>query len=250
MKKVLVLNGSPKKEESTTMLVTNNFLKGLESTGEYKSETIHVSSLNVKPCRGCLCCWGRTNGKCVIQGDDVQMVKDKILEADVIILSFPIFIFGLPGELKVLMDRLLSLLHRYEGLPVPEKGPFHGFSFDQSKKKFIVIPGCAWSDWRIFAPIEMQFDCLFGKGEYTTIFAPQIRTAIAMKIRPRFVKFLTKYEAAGREFAENGCLSEETKANVIKPYYSDAVYKQLVDSFWEIEDGAYRESLAKKEKQG
>ena len=81
MKKVLVLNGSPKKENSTTMLVTNNFLKGLESTGEYKSEIINVSSLNVKPCKGCLSCWGRTNGNCVIKGDDVQMVKDKFLEA-------------------------------------------------------------------------------------------------------------------------------------------------------------------------
>ena len=246
MKKVLVLNGSPKKENSTTMLVTNNFLKGLESTGEYKSEIINISSLQVKPCKGCLSCWGRTNGNCVIQGDDVQMVKSKILESDVIILSFPIFIFGLPGEMKVLFDRLLSLLHRYEGLPVPETGPFHGFSFDASKKSFIVIPGCAWSDWRVFAPIEAQFDCIFGKGEYTTIFAPQIRTAVAMKIRPRFVKFLTKYEAAGREFAENGFLSDETKKEVIKPYYSDNVYKMLVDSFWEIEDGAYAESQKNK----
>ena len=59
------------------------------------------------------------------------------------------------------------------------------------------------------------------------------------------MKFLTKYEAAGKEFAENGFLSDETKANVIKPYYSEAVYKQLVDSFWEIEDAAYKESVEK-----
>ena len=39
MKKILVINGSPKKEQSTTMAVTNAFVKGLLSSGKYESET-------------------------------------------------------------------------------------------------------------------------------------------------------------------------------------------------------------------
>ena len=35
------------------------------------------------------------------------------------------------------------------------------------------------------------------------------------------------------------------KREVVKPYYSDTVYKMLVDSFWEIEDGAFAESQNK-----
>lgn len=67
MAKILVLNGSPHKSASTTMAVTNAFVKGMCEGGEYESEIINISDLNVTPCMGCLSCWARTEGECVIK---------------------------------------------------------------------------------------------------------------------------------------------------------------------------------------
>ena len=61
--KILVLNGSPHKNASTTMAVTNAFVKGMSEGGEYESEIINISDLNVTPCMGCLSCWARTEGE-------------------------------------------------------------------------------------------------------------------------------------------------------------------------------------------
>ena len=73
-KKVLVLNGSPKLNKSSTMVITNAFLEGMKMHEDYDLEIIHVQSLHVKPCIDCLSCWGRTEGECIIKDDDVAIV--------------------------------------------------------------------------------------------------------------------------------------------------------------------------------
>ena len=235
MKKILIINGSHKQEHSSTMMVTNAFVKGLNHAGEYEIETIHVAALKVKPCLDCLSCWGRSEGECIIKDDDVPMVKEKILSADVIMLSFPLFFFGMPGELKMLLDRLLSLLNAYCGQEVPEGGSFHGFRYNVTGKKFVIISGCAWNDQKVFDPLINQFDCIVGHGQYETLFCPQVKAVVDQGMKPRLVRYLKNYEDAGKEFSENGFLSEETKALLKKTPFSRAVYKQILEKFWEKE---------------
>ena len=110
MAKILVLNGSPHKSASTTMAVTNAFVKGMCEGGEYESEIINISDLNVTPCMGCLSCWARTEGECVIKNDDMPAVKKRIEEADIIIESYPLYFFGMPGQMELLTASALSLL--------------------------------------------------------------------------------------------------------------------------------------------
>lgn len=43
---------------------------------------------------------------------------------------------------------------------------------------------------------------------------------------------MSKYEAAGKEFAATKHLSEETKQKLSKAPFSEAVYKNLLDNFW------------------
>lgn len=73
------------------MAVTNAFVKGMCEGGEYESEIINISDLNVTPCKGCLSCWARTEGECVIKNDDMPAVKKRIEEADIIIESYPLY---------------------------------------------------------------------------------------------------------------------------------------------------------------
>mgnify|MGYP002534032556 FL=1 len=41
--KVLILNGSPKNEQSNTLKLTNSFLDGMKEYGAIEEEYIHVS---------------------------------------------------------------------------------------------------------------------------------------------------------------------------------------------------------------
>ena len=106
--KVLVLNGSPKGERSNTYRLTGAFLDGLRQVQQTEVEVLEVGKLHLLPCRGCFACWSKTPGKCVLQ-DDMAGVIEKLLAADVLIWSFPLYYFGIPGQLKLLIDRQLPI---------------------------------------------------------------------------------------------------------------------------------------------
>ncbi len=93
MMSILVLNGSPKAEKSNTMRLTNNFLEG---AGWKEIEIIHLVNKEIRNCTGCFSCWNKTPGKCVIK-DDMSEILEKIISADTIIWSFPLYYYNVPG---------------------------------------------------------------------------------------------------------------------------------------------------------
>ena len=137
--KVLIVNGSPKGPKSNTMQMTNAVLKGLKETNpEAEIELLTVKDMDIKPCMGCMSCWGKTAGQCVIN-DVMQDVHVKFMNADVIIYSFPLYFFGMPGPMKTFVDRIMPLMETYKG-KVRDIGDnaFHEFRYDVSGKKFYV----------------------------------------------------------------------------------------------------------------
>ena len=85
------------------MRLTRAFLDGAQWTNV---EIINVAKVNVKGCLGCFACWNKTPGKCVID-DEMCEILVKLITADVIVWSFPLYYFSVPGELKNLIDRQL-----------------------------------------------------------------------------------------------------------------------------------------------
>ena len=108
--RILVINGSPKGEKSNTWFLTSAFLNGLrQGSGELDTEILTLRNLQIKPCLGCFSCWNKTPGKCCIR-DDMDSVLKKYLWADLIIWSFPLYYFSVPGSLKTLIDRQLPMV--------------------------------------------------------------------------------------------------------------------------------------------
>ena len=236
-KKVLVLNGSPKLNKSSTMVITNAFLEGMKMHEDYDLEIINVQSLHVKPCIDCLSCWGRTEGECIIKDDDVAMVKEKILAADIIIESFPLFFFSMPGVLKVLTDRLLSMMLTYRGHKPPEDGTsFHGLRYYDPNKRFIVISSCAYTEVdRVYDAVKAQFDFIVGSGGYTPIFVPQVKTLIELNSEAKTKRFMAKFIEAGKRFMEDGALDLDTIKGLSKPPFTEGAYKIFLNQFWQEE---------------
>ena len=54
--KILVINGSPKKENSDTMHITRAFLDGMNGVSENEVHTIHAIDKHIEYCTGCFAC--------------------------------------------------------------------------------------------------------------------------------------------------------------------------------------------------
>ena len=169
-KKILVMVASPKRERSGTLIPTKAFVEGLEQNGDYETEYIFIDKMNIKPCRGCLSCWGREDGSCFMKDDDVPMIREKLINSDIVIWSFPLFLFGVPGQMKVLMDRIVGMVHPYMGQKLKEGAnamgtPLHGLQFQKEGQKIILLSSCAWMDLDVvYEPVRKQFDIILGSA--------------------------------------------------------------------------------------
>ena len=99
--KVLMINGSPRKEGNTTLALQEMeaifFAEGIEC------ETVLVGN---QPIRGCIACGGcYKNGKCVFD-DAVNEVAEKFRDADGLVVASPVYYASANATLIALLDRL------------------------------------------------------------------------------------------------------------------------------------------------
>lgn len=236
-KKVIVINGSPRKDKSVSLVATNLFVKGMTEAVPCDVEFITVSDLNVKPCLGCLSCWARTEGECVIRDDDALSVKNKILDSDVVILSYPLYFFGMPGTMKVLTDRMLSLLQTYAGQPASLNGEsLHGIRYPKPGRNFVIISTCAYTEVKgAYDALKCQYDCICGRGNYTAVLIPQLKMFLESAKGERLKKFENTMMEAGRQLAVNGNITAELLQKISQPPFTERAYKYLLANFWDMQ---------------
>ena len=196
MRKILILNGSPHREKSTTMVATNAFVRGMLASGNYEADPVHVAALNIRPCLGGLSCCGRPEGEC----------------------------------------GLLSMVMAYHGQNTPQDGePAHTFRYPKADRRFILISGCAYNETNeVYDPILREFDLILGKGNFLPILCPQYKTMIDNG-GARVDRSIAKFTAAGAEYAEGETLSPETVRDITRPPFSPAVYRTILENVWRRE---------------
>ena len=114
MKKIIAINGSPRKKWNTDTLL-QSALKGAEDAGA-ETKIINLFDLNYKDCRACFTCklrGNKTQGVCAIK-DDLKAVYEEILDSDGLIIGSPIYYGNLTGETLSFINRLLFPLRHYE----------------------------------------------------------------------------------------------------------------------------------------
>ena len=101
--KILIINGSPRKKGLIAQM-----LHIMQHEADEKGaavEMVYANDLNVKPCIGCMAC--RTQNQCKMSDDDSQQVLRKLQEADAVIIGAPCYWGNIPGQLKLLFDRMV-----------------------------------------------------------------------------------------------------------------------------------------------
>ena len=100
---LLIINGSPRKKGLISQML-RIFREQAIATGVEVTE-VYANDLQIKPCMGCMAC--RSKRHCVLPEDDAQRVLALIQQADAIVIGAPCYWGNIPGQLKLLFDRIV-----------------------------------------------------------------------------------------------------------------------------------------------
>ena len=223
--KILVLNGSPKRNESDTLCITRAFLAGMEEAEPQDIHVIHTAERHIEYCTGCFSCM-RNGGTCV-HDDDMKAILEEILESELLILSFPLYCYGMPASLKALMDRTLPLSsmamrkvgNRYE----------HVEQADFSRLRYLMICGCGFpNSGQNFEPAVLQFRLSFPHN-HTILTVPESpmfhAPEAAVVTEPR----LALVRQAGRQYVETGGIEPALLSEITSPMIPEEQYAAIVN---------------------
>ena len=223
--KILVLNGSPKKEKSDTMHITRAFLEGMSETGAQEIRTIHVIDRHIEYCCGSMACM-RNGGVCR-HHDDMRAILDEILSSDLLVFSFPLYCYGMPAVLKNLIDRTIPLSSiamrkadgRYE----------HVGQADFSHLRYLMICGCGFpNSAHNFEPAVAQFRLMF-RGNHTIVTvseSPMFNVPEAAAVTTPRLELVRK---AGRQYAQSGTIDAAVLAQIGSPMIPEETYARIVN---------------------
>ncbi len=105
--KVIAVNGSPRKNGNTAVLLEKALLGAKEQGAD--TQLLHLYELDFKGCVSCFACkrkGNHCNGVCAIQ-DDLKQVLPQILACDVLLLGSPVYFGNVTGEMRSFLERLL-----------------------------------------------------------------------------------------------------------------------------------------------
>ena len=223
--KILVLNGSPKRDSSDTMHITRAFLDGMNDAAPQEVNIVHVIDMHIEYCAGCFTC--KRNGGACIHDDDMRGILEEILNSDLLLFNFPLYSYGMPAPLKALIDRTMPLSsmamrkvgERYE----------HVGQADYSHLRYIMICGCGFPNSRHnFEPAVAQFRLLF-PGDTTIITIPESPMFSAEDAKIVTEPRLSLVQQAGKQYAETGAIDEELMAEICSPMIPEETYAAIVN---------------------
>jgi multimeric flavodoxin WrbA len=150
--KVLAFAGSPRRHGNSETLL-DWVLSAMGREPDVSIEKVPLTEADIHMCNGCNAC--EKLNRC-IQHDGMDVMHDKIINADCIILSSPIFCMGLAAQVKALVDRAQVFRSRKYVLKLPVVPP------DRIGERLGVFLATAGQDWdHVFNAAVPSVKCFF-----------------------------------------------------------------------------------------
>jgi len=227
--KVLALNASPLMERGNTALLLEPFLEGMKEEG-CDIELLYTCRLHIKPCLGDRACWTKTPGKCV-QDDDVKMLLPKLQGADVIVFATPVYVDGMPGTLKNLIDRFIPIIEPY--FVMREGHCRHPPREPHKQSKVVLVSNCGFWEKDNFDPLvlHIQAICKNACWEFAGALLRPHGEAFGYMIRKRLPvqDVLDAAKNAGKELIKTGKISEENLKTVSRDLVALETYVEMTN---------------------
>jgi len=237
--KVLAINSSPKMDKGNTALILNPFLEGMKEAGA-DVEVLHTKKLKIKPCQGCYNCWFKTPGQC-FQKDDMEMVRGKYRAADILVYATPLYVDGMTGPLKNLLDRLIPGAQPFFELRdghcrhLPHEGFIEG-------RKVVLVSNCGFWEMDNFDPLVHHMKALcenMGKvysGALLRPCGPVLGLGSFFGVKRPFDDIFEAAREAGRQLIRDGKMDPKTLQTVSREIlpreeyiqHATMIFKQMI----------------------
>jgi len=227
--KAIVINGSPHGDKGNTELILGPFLDGMRAAGA-QVKVFQVKDMNVRPCLGEYSCWVRTPGRCM-QDDDMQTLVPELLTADVLVLATPLYVDGMTGPLKMVVDRMIPL-----GKPTIElredrcRHPGRGTI---TNRKMALVSNCGFWEIENFdslvahvKAIAKNLNATFA-GALLRPHGPAFKAMLGQ--RAPVTDVLDAAKDAGRQLVETGSIAPETLSVVSRPLLPRDMYVAIAN---------------------
>lgn len=234
MMKVVAINSSPRMEKGNTALILDPFLEGMKEAGA-EVELFYTSNLDVKPCLGCFGCWVKTPGRCV-QRDDMDWLLPKMNEADLWVFATPLYVDGVTGPLKGLMDRILPRVQPFFEI---RKGRCrHPLREGAKAGKLVLVSNCGFWEMDNFDPllVHMRALCENASLDFAgALLRPhgEALQEMAEQGAPFVGEVFQAARKAGREIVEKGSIEEETLRTVGQELMPKEAYSQMANTYFQ-----------------
>ena len=108
--KILSIMGSPKGKGSGYQIV-KKIEDRMRALGDVEFEYLFLKDANLKLCTGCYTCLAKGEDRCPLK-DDRAEIEQKLLAADGVILSTPMYVLNVSWLMKNFIDRFAYANHR------------------------------------------------------------------------------------------------------------------------------------------
>lgn len=240
--RTLLVNASPRGGRSNSLRLAEAFVRGL---GEVELDRIDLCDLRIEPCRGCFACWKATPGTCCVH-DDMARVIELEHAADLVVLSFPLYYYNVPGPLKTMIDRQLpvSLPFMADDSGVTGSGS-HPLRYpEMARTRYVAISTCG------FYTAEGNYDAVCraldhwpGAGRWDAIFCGQGELFSVPELSSRTDAYLRLVERAGAEYVAGG-ISPDVRSALREPLYPRETFERMADASWGVGEDGEREDEA------
>ena len=126
MKKIIIIDGGPRKAMNTAKML-QRFADGALSVGDQiEVKIVRLYDLNYKGCMSCMACKikDKVSNICKFK-DELTPVLEEIAQADGLVMGSPIYFCDVTGQMRTFLERLVFpwLSYNDYSLTAPKKMP-------------------------------------------------------------------------------------------------------------------------------
>jgi multimeric flavodoxin WrbA len=226
---VVAINGSPHGDQGNTALILGPFLEGMKAAGA-EVKVFLTKTMTVHPCQGDYACWRQTPGQC-FQKDDMQPLIAELLSANVVVLATPLYVDGMTGPLKMVMDRLIPM--GQPTIELREGRCRHPGRSTVNNLKMVLVSNCGFWEVEHFDPllvhakaIAQNFNATFA-GALLRPHGPAFKAMLDRHVPVTDV--LDAARDAGRQLVETGSIAPQTLSTISRPLLPRDHYVAIVN---------------------
>lgn len=232
--KALAINSSPRMDQGATAMILTPFLQGLTEEG-VEVEILYTSKLDIKPCMADYNCWMKTPGICIYDDDMNTTVLPKVKSADILVLSTPLYVDGMSGPMKMLIDRFIPLGEPF--ITMKDDHCRHDpLEKDWVGLKTVLVSSCGFWELDNFDALvtHVQAICKNLSSDFAGALirphAPAIRPMVEMGVDIGDIFEAAK--DAGSQLAREGTISGETLSTVSRPLVPLEDYVEQINTYF------------------